>query len=80
MITSAPNSPTAFANASATPDRIPGRMFGKTTRRKVVQLGGAERAGGLLHLGVELEEDGLHRANDERQRDEEQREHDRRLG
>ena len=36
MITSDPNSPTAFANASATPERIPGRMLGKTTRRNVV--------------------------------------------
>ena len=36
MITSAPNSPTAFAKASATPERIPGRMFGRTMRRKVV--------------------------------------------
>ena len=78
MITSEPNSPTAFANASATPDRIPGRMFGKTTRRNVVELGGAERAGRLLHLRVELLQHGLHRADDERQRDEQQREHDRR--
>jgi hypothetical protein len=36
MITSAPNSPTAFANASAIPERIPGRRLGKTMRRKVV--------------------------------------------
>ena len=35
MITSEPNSPTALAKASATPERIPGRMFGKTTRLKV---------------------------------------------
>ncbi len=38
MITSEPNSPTAFANASATPERIPGSTFGKTTRRKVCQF------------------------------------------
>ena len=38
MITSEPNSPTAFANASATPERIPGSMFGKTTRRNVCQF------------------------------------------
>ena len=34
MSTSAPISPTARANASATPERIPGRMFGSTIRRK----------------------------------------------
>jgi hypothetical protein len=32
MITRRPNSPIAFASASATPERIPGRMFGNTTR------------------------------------------------
>ena len=78
MITSEPNSPTAFANASATPERIPGRMFGRTIRRKVVTLGRAERARRLLHLRVELLEHGLHRPDDERQRDEHQREDDRR--
>ena len=36
MITSAPISPTARANASVTPERIPGRMFGSTIRRKTV--------------------------------------------
>ncbi len=36
MITSEPISPTALANASAKPERIPGRMFGKITRRNVV--------------------------------------------
>ena len=78
MITSDPNSPTAFANASATPERIPGRMFGKTTRRNVLRLGRAERARRLLHLAIELREHGLHGAHDERERDEHQREHDRR--
>src|SRR5436190_344012 len=33
--TTAPNSPTARANASATPDRIAGRRLGKTIRRKI---------------------------------------------
>ena len=78
MITSEPISPTARANASATPERIPGRMFGSTTRRKTVELGRAEGARRLLHLGVELEEHRLDRAHDERQRDEEERQHDRR--
>ncbi len=67
MITSEPNSPTAFANASATPDRIPGRMFGKTTRRKVCSSEAPSERGRLLHLAVELEQDRLHRADDERQ-------------
>ena len=79
MITSEPNSPTAFANASATPERIPGRMFGKTIRRKVVACRRAERVRRLLDLGVELLQHGLHRADDERKRDEHEREHDRRL-
>src|SRR5436309_1890629 len=35
MITSEPNSPTALAKASVTPERTPGRMFGRITRRKV---------------------------------------------
>ena len=73
MITSDPISPTARAKASATPERIPGRMFGRMTRRKTVDLRGAERPRGLLHLRVELEQHGLHRPHDERQRHEEQR-------
>ena len=36
MITRAPISPTARANARATPERMPGRMLGSTTRRKIV--------------------------------------------
>ena len=38
---------------------------------------GAERAGRLLHLAVELDQHRLHRPHDERQRHEEQREEDR---
>ena len=53
-------------------------MFGRTTRRKMVELRGAERPGRLLHVLVELVQDGLHGSNDERERHEEQREHDRR--
>ena len=49
-------------------------------RRKVVRGVGAERRGGLLHLAVELDQHGLHRAHDERQRHEQQRQRDRRLG
>ena len=76
--TTEPNSPTARANASATPERIAGSRFGSTMRRKVANVRGAERGGRLLHLAVELEQHRLHRAHDERQRHEEQREHDRR--
>ena len=47
-------------------------------RRKVVERPGAERGRRLLHLAVELEQHGLHRADDERQRHEEEREQDRR--
>ena len=76
MRTSAPISPTARAKASATPERIPGRMFGRTTRRKtVVSPAPSDRAASSISR-VELEQHGLHRADDERQRDEQQREDD----
>ena len=52
-------------------------MFGSTMLRKTRASLGAERARGLLGLVVELEQHGLHRAHDERQRHEEQREDDR---
>ena len=43
--TSAPISPTARANASATPERIPGRMFGSTMLRKTrASLAPSDRA------------------------------------
>ena len=35
MSTTAPNSPTARAKASVTPERIAGSRFGKTIRRKI---------------------------------------------
>ena len=41
-------------------------------RRNVVNLLGAERRGGLLHLHVELDQHRLHRSHDERQRHEQQ--------
>ena len=45
MRTIAPISPTARANAIATPERIPGRMFGNTILRNVVNsLAPSERA------------------------------------
>ena len=64
--TSEPNSPIARAKASAAPARIAGVRFGKMTRRKVVSGPGAERCGRLLHLPVELQQHGLHGADDER--------------
>ena len=45
MSTSAPISPTARAKASATPERMPGRMFGRTMLRKTrSSLAPSERA------------------------------------
>ena len=74
MITIAPISPIARAKASVTPERIPGRMFGSTIRRKTVySFAPSERAACSISL-VELEQHGLHRPDDERERDEEQRE------
>ena len=54
-------------------------MFGKTMRRNVVALRGAERLRRLLQLRVELLQHRLHGADDERQRHEHERENDRRL-
>ena len=45
-------------------------------RRKIVTRPGAQRRGGLLHLPVELEQHRLHGAHHERQRDEQQGDHD----
>ena len=77
MITSDPNSPTAFAKASATPERIPGRMFGRIDPTNVLARRCAERVRRLLELGIELLQHGLDRPHDERQRHEHQREDDR---
>ena len=78
MITSEPISPTARAKASATPERIPGRMFGRTTRRKTVTSDAPSERAACSISRVELEEHRLHGAHDERERDEEEREDDRR--
>ena len=77
MITIAPISPIARANAIATPERMPGRMLGSTMRREDGAFVRAQRTGSLLHLRVELVQDWLNRAHDERQRHEEQHEVDR---
>ena len=79
MITSEPNSPTAFANASASPERIAGQEVREDDAPEGPQVRRAERVRGLLDLGVELLEHRLNRAHDERQRHEHHREHDRRL-
>ena len=76
--TTEPNSPTARAKPSAAPETMAGTRLGRMIRRKVVSAGRAERRRGLLHLAVELEQHGLHRPHDERQRHEQQRQDDRR--
>ncbi len=76
--TSEPNSPTARAKLSATPETIAGASDGQHDPPKHGQRPGAERGGGFLHRAVELEQHRLHRAHDERQRHEQQRQHDRR--
>ena len=78
MRMTAPNSPTARAKASATPERIAGTRFGKDHAAEDREAAGAERGRSLLHLPIELVHDGLHRADDEGQRDEEERGDDRR--
>ena len=71
MSTTEPYSPIARAKArpGAADDR-PAPGSGSTTRRKVVEVRGAQRCRGLLDLAVELDEHRLHRADDERERDE----------
>ena len=80
MSTTEPYSPIARAKARPAPLMIAGARVGSTTRRKVVQLRRAERRRGLLDLAVGLDEHRLHRADDERQRDEGQRDDQARAG
>ena len=77
MMTRDPISPTARANARATPGQDPGEDVREDDAPKDSELRRTERPGSLLHLGVELEQYGLHCANDEGQGDEEERHHDR---
>ena len=51
-------------------------MAGKMTRVKVCQRRGAERGGGLLVLDLEVLQHRLHRAHDEGQADEGERDDD----
>ena len=74
--TSEPNSPIARAKASA---RAGEDRRGEVRQHDAAedrQRPGAERRRGLLHLGVELEQHRLHRADHERQGHEQQRHHD----
>ena len=65
------------ANESAAPEVIAGARPGGSRVRKVVKPAGAERGRRLLDLRLELEQHRLHRAHDERQRDEQERQEDR---
>ena len=71
MRTTEPNSPTAFPNESAAPERIAGHQVREDDPPERRERARAERRRRLLHLAVELEEDRLHRADDEGKRDEE---------
>ena len=75
--TSEPYSLIARANESAAPEVIAGARLGRMIIRKTVNRLAPERGRGLLHLGLELDQHRLHRADDERQRDEQEREDDR---
>ena len=77
MSTTEPNSPTARANASAAPERIAGHEVGQDDPPEDRRRARAERHRRLLHLAVELDQHRLHRADDERQRHEQQRHEDR---
>ena len=75
--TTEPNSPSARAKASAVArqDRRAAGSAGRSAGRSSSRRRPSER-GRLLHLGVELEQHRLHGAHDERQRHEQQRQHD----
>ena len=71
-----PYSPIARAKASAKPVNSAGRTIGNTTRRKLVPARCAERGRGLLEFARQLFQYRLHRAHDEWQPDEGERDHD----
>ena len=77
MRTTEPNSPTAFPNESADPGEDRGHEVGEDDPAEGRERARPQGRGGLLHLAVELEEDGLDRPHDERERHEEQRQRDR---
>jgi hypothetical protein len=72
-----PISPSARANARTEPERIPGRMFGRTIRRKTGELS-APRSEQLPPSRRRARQHWLHGPDDERERDEAEGEHDRR--
>ena len=77
MTTMEPISPSARAKARTDAGEDPGQEVRQHDPAEDGELAGAERAGRLLHLRVELEQHRLHRPDDERERDEAEREHDR---
>ena len=72
--TTEPNSPTARAKREAGAGDDRRQQAGQHDAAEHREAAGAERAGGLLHVAVELHEHGLHGAHHERQGDEQQRE------
>ena len=78
--TSEPYSAIARANDSAAPAAIAGTRLGRMIRRKIVSRVRAQGGGCLLDVVLELLEHRLHRADDERQRHERQRQEHRLLG
>ena len=77
-----PYSPTPRASASAKPVSSAGVSVGRITLPEGAQPAGAEGRRGLLDLALDLLDHRLHRAHDERQADEDQRDEDaeRRVG
>ena len=71
-----PYSPTPRANASAKPVRMAGARPGSKHAVNRLPARCAERRRGLLHLAVDLLHHRLHRAHDEGQSDENQRNYD----
>ena len=71
-----PYSPTPRAKASAKPVSAAGKIAGKQDARERLPAARAQARRGLFELAVEIFEHRLHRAHDERQADEGQRDDD----
>ena len=76
MNTTEPYSPRARAKARANPVSKEGQICGRITRRKAVRRPAPKGRGRLLQFRVEIFQHGLHRADDEWQADEGERDHD----
>ena len=76
MKTTEPYSPIARAKARAKPVSSAGATVGQDHPVEGLPAAGAEAGGGLLDLHVEVVQHRLHRADDERQADEDQRHRD----